>query len=64
MCGPYWSQFSKQELDSMHGIEPEDYEDDDCDVDVEDEDDTGYRYGCQVCNGCMDCLDLFWSDFM
>ena len=68
MCGPYWSQWSKQELDSMHGIEPEDYQDEDVDYDEEE----GCKEGecsCSCCaknpcGNCMDCLGMSWSDFM
>ena len=56
----YWSQFSKQEIDSMHGIEPEDY-DDETDVDY-DEDETETEQHC--CGNCMDCLGMSWRDFM
>ena len=61
----YWSQFSKQEIDSMHGIEPEDH-DDDTDMD-QDEDDTNMdqeEQGCSCGNVCMDCLGMSWRDFM
>lgn len=56
----YWSQFNKQEIDSMHGIEPEDY-DDETNVDY-DEDETETEKHC--CGNCMDCLGMSWRDFM
>ena len=70
MCGPYWSQWSKVELDSMHGIEPEDYDKDEEEVDgdfEEDKEDEEESYGCSArspCSNCMDCLGMSWRDFM
>lgn len=63
MTNAYWAQFSKQELDSMHGIEPEDYEEDEVEVD-EDEEEVYRGRGCPGCHGCMDCLGMSWRDFM
>lgn len=68
MTNAYWAQFSKQEIDSMHGIEPEDYEDDtDLDHDEDDTDSEQESYGCSArspCSNCMDCLGMSWRDFM
>lgn len=68
MSREYWSQFSQTEIDSMHGIEPEDYKDEDVDHDeeteVEEEEDS---HGCSArspCSNCMDCLGMSWRDFM
>ena len=65
MCGPYWSQWSSTELDSMHGIEPEDYEDDDVDFEPDDEEEE-CSCCCErnPCGNCMDCLGMSESDFM
>lgn len=61
MCGPYWSQWDKSDLDDWQGkLEDED----DCDVDLEDEDDPGDGRECSCSSGCMDCLGLSWRDFM
>ena len=68
MCGPYWSQWSKVELDSMHGIEPSDHEEDEeVDGDFEEDREDEESYGCSSrnpCSNCMDCLGLSWRDFM
>lgn len=62
----YWSQWSKQELDSMHGIEPEDYEDEDEDFDETEDEEEECTCCCakNPCGNCMDCLGMSWSDFM
>lgn len=62
----YWSQWSSEELDSMHGIEPEDYRNDEEDIDPsdymdEEECDEDEEYGEPV---SMDSLGMSWSDFM
>lgn len=70
MCGPYWSQWSKTELDSMHGIEPEDYDRDDEDYDHDEEEGcVGRECLCRCCEinpcgNCMDCLGMSDNDFM
>ena len=64
MTTAYWAQFSKQEIDSMHGIEPEDYHDDDQDYDHDDSEDEEREEGCSCGNVCMDCLGMSWRDFM
>ena len=60
MCGQYWSQWDKSDLDSWQGIEP--YQDDDQD-DYDDEE-PEEEYGCTCGYYCMDCLGLSWRDFM
>jgi len=56
MCGPYWSQWSKRDLDDWQGKEEEDGLDDD--VDGSDEKVDG-REDCQ-CMKCMHCLMVNW----
>lgn len=66
MCGPYWSQWDKADLDSWQGIEPcQDDDEDDC-HEERDEDDEECSYCCDrsPCGNCMDCLGLSWRDFM
>lgn len=68
MCGPYWSQWDKSDLDSWQGIEPDqdDDEDDNHDDRYVDEDECGC-WGCcshSPCGNCMDCLDMSRRDFM
>jgi hypothetical protein len=46
----YWAQFSKTEIDSMHGLEPEDpieYEDEEI------EQKRPYECDCMRCNECL-----------
>ena len=65
MSTAYWSQFSHAELMSMHGVELDDYQDDDHDdyhFDRVSDEEQEEEEGC--CSGCMDCLGLSWSDFM
>lgn len=58
MCGPYWSQWDKSDLDSWQGKDL---------VEEEDEDDFDEprirRQECD-CSNCMDCLGMSWRDFM
>lgn len=58
MCGPYWSQWDKSDLDSWQGKDLVEEEDD-----YEEEYSTPYR-GCTGCHGCMDCLGMSDRDFM
>lgn len=64
MTRAYWAQFSKSEIDSMHGIEPEDYDDTDIDHDEDDSELDRDEQECSCGNVCMDCLGMSWSDFM
>lgn len=62
MCGPYWSQWDKADLDSWLGKDyPGSEEEEDA---LEDEDDSGDGRECSCGNVCMDCLGLSWRDFM
>lgn len=56
MCNPYWSQWDKEELDSLQGIEREDV---DREMKVDERVD-----GCSCGSHCMDCLGMSWKDFM
>jgi len=62
MCGPYWSQWDKADLDSWQGKDyepdPEDEPDEDDDIEPEEE------HGCSCGYFCMDCLGMSWRDFM
>jgi hypothetical protein len=65
MCGPYWSQWDKADLDSWMGkdlieenesCEDSEYDDQECSC-----------LGCcshNPCGNCMDCLGMSWRDFM
>lgn len=67
----YWSQFSKTEIDSMHGIEPGeagqiltsdaegnyDWVDTDSDQDEDDTDSDQQSYGCSARSPCSNCMD-------
>jgi hypothetical protein len=61
MCGPYWSQWDKADLDSWMGKES--YQDDD---DNRDEEECSCLGCCShnPCGNCMDCLGMSWRDFM
>ncbi len=48
----YWRQWSKVEIDSMHGIEPEEHVEEEC----EEEDNNGGLY-------LMDSIEWDWRDF-
>lgn len=65
MCGPYWSQWDRADLDSWQGkdLVVED-EDEDFDEDRDDEDMDDEEQGCSCGNVCMDCLGMSWRDFM
>ncbi len=57
MCGPYWSQWNKEDLDSWQGkglIEEKDNEP---------EESFLRDRRCSGCHGCMDCLGMSWKDF-
>ena len=62
----YWAQFSKQEIDDMHGV-VEDHDDDtDLDHDEDDTDSEQEPIGCcsrSPCGNCMDSLGMSWRDF-
>lgn len=69
MCGPYWSQWDKSDLDSWQGKDyPGHDEEDEIDYDVsDDEDEDDEPRGCSAkhpCSNCMDCCTGGWSDFM
>lgn len=61
MCGPYWNQWDKEDLDSWQGkdIFSDDYELDD-EIELEEE----YEDSCSCGNYCFDCLGISWHDFM
>lgn len=63
MTSSYWSQWSSEEIDSMHGIEPEDCRDeeelDPSDYMDEQEDDEEYDEPVS-----MESLGMSWRDFM
>ena len=60
MCGPYWSQWDKSDLDSWMGKDYpgwDEQEDPDVDVEVEPHEECG-------CGNCMECLGMSERDFM
>lgn len=59
MCGPYWSQWDKSDLDSWQGKDIEEDEEE-IDDDIEPE----IEHGCSCGYHCMDCLGMSWRDFM
>lgn len=58
MCGPYWSQWDRSELDSMLGKDLVEDEEEDVDYDEEE------PYEPHDCGNCMECLGMKWRDFM
>lgn len=67
MCGPYWSQWDRSELDSMMGKDLVEEEEDDIDFSPDEEDEDEECSCCcarNPCGRCMDCLGMSWSDFM
>ena len=70
MCGPYWSQWDRSDLDSWQGKDyPAHHEEDDTDLE-HNEDDADLEQECNCCcsrnpcGNCMDCLGMSWSDFL
>lgn len=59
MTATYWKQWSTEEIDSMHGMEPS-YNCDDDDIDVDYEEDEGEDEDIEI---SMDSLGMSWSDF-
>jgi len=57
MCGPYWSQWDRADLDSWMG---RDYSGSEGEVDVESEESSEPH----DCGNCMECLGMSWGDFM
>lgn len=57
MCGPYWNQWDRYDLDSWQG---KDYQSHD-EVDGSDEKVDGRDCDC---GNCMECLGMSWRDFM
>ncbi len=57
MCGPYWSQWDRADLDSWQGKDYPGSEEED--VDVEEEPSEPHD-----CGNCMECLGMSWRDFM
>ena len=57
MCGPYWSQWDRSDLDSMMSKDLVEDEEEDMDVEVERVEECG-------CCNCMDCLGMSERDFM
>lgn len=55
-----WNQWSYSELMSMHGVEDEDCDIEECHDDYDAE--PRQQRGCE-CSNCMDCLGLSWRDF-
>lgn len=65
MCGPYWSQWDKADLDSWMGKDT--YQDDDQDDYYDDSEEECSCLSCcshNPCGNCMDCLGMSWRDFM
>lgn len=61
MTTAYWSQWSHDEIMSMHGV---DLDEVDTDLDQDEVDsDLRQNKGCN-CSNCMDCLGFSWADFM
>lgn len=63
MTAAYWSQWSRVEIMSMHGLEDDDADlcHDDIDADLcQEEQET---MGC-CAQGCMSCLGFSWRDFI
>lgn len=62
MSNAYWSQWSREELDSMHGIEPSDYRDDELDPsDYMDDEDHDDEHDEPL---TLESLGMSWRDFM
>lgn len=57
MTKAYWTQWSPVELMSMHGIELDEFRD-------EDHDDNKIEKKEHCCSRCMDCLGLSYRDFI
>jgi hypothetical protein len=64
MSSAYWSQWDREELMSMQGIETDTYQDDDHDDSYQDDREKEEEKEGYCCNGCMDCLGMSWRDFM
>jgi len=58
MCGPYWSQWDREDLDSWQGKDCE--EDEDL---CEEELIVEMEKNCS-CSNCMYCLGMSWRDFL
>lgn len=66
MCGPYWSQWDRSELDSMQGKDLVVEEEDDIDFSPDEEEEDEECSCCcdrNPCGRCMDCLGMSWKDF-
>jgi len=64
MCGPYWSQWDKSDLDSWQGKDLVEEEDEDFDPDEDEEEECSCCCERNPCGNCMDCLGMSWRDFM
>jgi hypothetical protein len=57
MTAAYWKQWSRAELLSWQGVEPDDYQDEDAEYSDEEQE-------CTCSDVCMKCLGMSWADFM
>lgn len=59
MCGPYWSQWDRSDLESWMGKDLIEEEEEDVESDI-----IPTKSECTCGSHCMDCLGLSWRDFV